>query len=526
MGVRLYGILGVAPGASDNEIRSAYLRRALATHPDKGGSAAAFREVVEAFETLGDATRRAFYDVQADPAGRGADEGIVPRRRTPSSRGEHSGASKRPATGPPGQPAAQKRERPQWGPGKPRGSNTQAGPGRCEGLGADEADYSAQGRAANANRSSELIEELLAQPSKSWQSSLEGVPEATLREVLEQLGGEDPRHAPRQKDADAAVDGPGESAADDEECDKALLALCCDLAEDDEGSMPTAADSHRQRTEVSRGIIRRTKGLATWSYQATVGFQSMIITSRSTGNLDEAIGMHISLVHLRQVARAKLKEGCDFASALHQAVAQIKEERALSKALDMRAGFYTVSSVVESGKRRNVYSPLTRDVTLAGSFWMAMKALGTSMGVADWQCCKDEMLPRVAVERRAEALQNDTRRRKLQLKAQIRSALRRLDQARRKLLHKRWKVSELPHGLEFGSLKSSGDCVCAVLWTSDGAKVCGPLRRRIIDARADLEELSAIQHLRGDEALHEEVSRRDVEAMTAYFTEQLAQVGS
>lgn len=40
------------PSATDNEIRSAYRRRALSTHPDKGGSAEAFRSVVSAFETL------------------------------------------------------------------------------------------------------------------------------------------------------------------------------------------------------------------------------------------------------------------------------------------------------------------------------------------------------------------------------------------------------------------------------------------------------------------------------------------
>lgn len=40
------------PSATDNEIQSAYRRRALSTHPDKGGSPEAFRAVVFAFETL------------------------------------------------------------------------------------------------------------------------------------------------------------------------------------------------------------------------------------------------------------------------------------------------------------------------------------------------------------------------------------------------------------------------------------------------------------------------------------------
>lgn len=58
----LYKTLDLLPTATDNEIRSAYRRCALSTHPDKGGSAEAFRSVVHAFEILVDASRRAAYD--------------------------------------------------------------------------------------------------------------------------------------------------------------------------------------------------------------------------------------------------------------------------------------------------------------------------------------------------------------------------------------------------------------------------------------------------------------------------------
>ena len=49
--LRTVGIIR-PPSATDSEIRSAYRRRALSTHPDKGGSPEAFRAVVFAFETL------------------------------------------------------------------------------------------------------------------------------------------------------------------------------------------------------------------------------------------------------------------------------------------------------------------------------------------------------------------------------------------------------------------------------------------------------------------------------------------
>lgn len=45
-------ILGLAVGATWKEIKSAYRRLALETHPDRGGSAAAFAAVHAAYEIL------------------------------------------------------------------------------------------------------------------------------------------------------------------------------------------------------------------------------------------------------------------------------------------------------------------------------------------------------------------------------------------------------------------------------------------------------------------------------------------
>lgn len=64
----LYSILGVAPTATTREIKSAYRRKALDTHPDKNKSvsaeqaAQAFHQVVQAFEVLSDPERREYYD--------------------------------------------------------------------------------------------------------------------------------------------------------------------------------------------------------------------------------------------------------------------------------------------------------------------------------------------------------------------------------------------------------------------------------------------------------------------------------
>lgn len=60
-----YDTLGVPGNASGNTIRTAYRRLARRYHPDVSGSASVekFRQVQEAYETLGESSRRHAYDV-------------------------------------------------------------------------------------------------------------------------------------------------------------------------------------------------------------------------------------------------------------------------------------------------------------------------------------------------------------------------------------------------------------------------------------------------------------------------------
>eukprot|EP00933_Yihiella_yeosuensis_P016729 TRINITY_DN14179_c0_g2_i2.p1 TRINITY_DN14179_c0_g2~~TRINITY_DN14179_c0_g2_i2.p1 ORF type:complete len:724 (-),score=149.27 TRINITY_DN14179_c0_g2_i2:213-2384(-) len=60
--VNLYELLSVSPLASLSELKSAFKRRALVLHPDKGGSKEGFQQVLFAFETLSDSTSRAKHD--------------------------------------------------------------------------------------------------------------------------------------------------------------------------------------------------------------------------------------------------------------------------------------------------------------------------------------------------------------------------------------------------------------------------------------------------------------------------------
>ncbi|KAF8335160.1 hypothetical protein F5887DRAFT_1063412 [Amanita rubescens] len=66
MGVDYYKLLGIAKGASDDDIKKAYKKMALRWHPDRNaGSEEAnqkFKEISEAFEVLSDSQKRAVYD--------------------------------------------------------------------------------------------------------------------------------------------------------------------------------------------------------------------------------------------------------------------------------------------------------------------------------------------------------------------------------------------------------------------------------------------------------------------------------
>ncbi|CEP21610.1 SIS1 [Cyberlindnera jadinii] len=67
----LYDRLGVAPSASDNEIKKAYRKMALKYHPDKPtGDTEKFKEISEAFDILSDEKKREVYDTYGLEAAR------------------------------------------------------------------------------------------------------------------------------------------------------------------------------------------------------------------------------------------------------------------------------------------------------------------------------------------------------------------------------------------------------------------------------------------------------------------------
>lgn len=72
-----YDVLHLGRTASAGDVRTAYRRCALKTHPDKGGDPEQFRLVVAAFEVLADTAQRAAYDQELLRLGKG--DGITAR---------------------------------------------------------------------------------------------------------------------------------------------------------------------------------------------------------------------------------------------------------------------------------------------------------------------------------------------------------------------------------------------------------------------------------------------------------------
>jgi DnaJ family protein A protein 2 len=50
--VSAWSVLGVPPDASLAQVKSAFRRRALETHPDQGGDAEQFRELAHAYQKV------------------------------------------------------------------------------------------------------------------------------------------------------------------------------------------------------------------------------------------------------------------------------------------------------------------------------------------------------------------------------------------------------------------------------------------------------------------------------------------
>ena len=90
-----YETLGVAPNASQDDIRKAYRKAAKETHPDlnpgKPEAEKRFKEINAAYDIIGDADKRKRYDAgEIDEIGRRAPAGASLLSRVCRGRSEHA----------------------------------------------------------------------------------------------------------------------------------------------------------------------------------------------------------------------------------------------------------------------------------------------------------------------------------------------------------------------------------------------------------------------------------------------------
>ena len=307
----LYTALGVSVSAGEADIRSAYRRRALATHPDKGGSAEAFRLVVKAFETLADPRRRAAHDRELERA-----------NSAPESKTEAPERAPRP----------NKRCRQQ----RPReAKSAEAKPKRrCEAPSGDRSTGSPA-----PEDIPKLAKELLRLSLTFIRSRLKKLVLEMLRELLAFL-----ETAGVQAASECGEDEEENYASASGDDSEDVLPLCDDecpdlVCEDDlESETKLHPDCRGPGRSGVRGVtLHRVRGYKT--YRANVGFKGIIAHTQYCSNLDTIIDFHMSLVQMRHRFFKECEAGKPFDQALDIATEQLHREKEGADAPKIRLSF-------------------------------------------------------------------------------------------------------------------------------------------------------------------------------------------
>ena len=542
--------------AAEGEVRSAYRRQALATHPDKGGTPEAFRLVVAAFETLTDPVRRAAYDQQ-----------LARKAALETRRGDMNGPSQ--GSKPTKRPRDQGERRE---PKKARGHDVRA---------ADNAAASSPGAEQSPQDPSHKtgteklpeqppqdsrgfalrVQELLGLSQGALRARVKRMSEEFLRDLLKALecyekGAVQVAGACSSDSSTQASDSEAEPSEEAEP----MLAICHvpsgapeeDGEDANEGAVGEKSKEQGSERKLLRGICRNKRDC---SYQASVGFKGVGAYSQSSVDLHKIIDMHISMVRMRQRFYEHLAAGHGFKEALSDAVAEMHSARAASEAPAIRLRFRCSRTTKSSNRRLD----LEEVVPIWESEQAALVAAReerqrrrSEMQAEDRRKQeereeqarqrakehkerKEDRLRRAEERRRTQEARRRVREEQAEARAQRRAAaregkleflrhllqghLQRVCTQRERALQKAWGVKVLPEGVALADLEVPGlrDCVRAELYLKDGKLCSGPLRKELSLAKKDFKELSAIQRQKGDGALEAEVQRRELDAMTAFF---------
>ena len=480
----LYQTLDLLPSATDSEIRSAYRRCALSTHPDKGGSAEAFRSVVTAFETLIDRSQRAAYDqlrsrptASTEPGGLGSVRKDLPKRPAEAAKSPRPPKVKRPT------PAKDAKDAPK----KPTPPRRKAPPAAAE--------MEMEGGPMDH---AQLFRRLLRMRKKQAVEELQKLTEETLNAFAGFLQSEEVEEILRESLMLPIL------ALQDRPKTQKCAAVSAKSMKSNETKMqkmpkppkaPGAAKAPKQKrfeSNPARGAKTLLKGVTkknSKSYRSSISlFRGFMAAGQNVSSLDVAIDMHISLVQMRQHIAAGLAEGRDLKEVVHGAIDAAQTERAAAGAVNLRLRFRTYF--------RRKFMPIVHDLDTAIQDWLRERDLKQLLGgverarlkalykqkarlIASQKREEKREARLIARQRQREMLQ---RRRRLafarvkhgRLCAIVQLLQTGFQKTRRQKLLKAWGVPELPEGLQLSSFQSDDDSLCVTLRLSDGTEAACP----------------------------------------------------
>ena len=436
----LYQTLDLLPSATDSEIRSAYRRCALSTHPDKGGSAEAFRSVVTAFETLIDRSQRAAYDQlrsrptsSTEPGGLGSVRKDLPKRPAEAAKSVRPPKVKRPT------PAKDAKDAPK----KPTPPRRKAPPAAAE----------MEMEGGPMDHAVEELQKLTEETLNAFAGFLQSEEvEEILREslMLPILALQD---RPKTQKC-AAVSAKSMKKSNETKMQKMPKPPKAPRAAKAPKQKRFESNPARVAQTVLKGVTKKRK-----SYRPSISlFRGFLAAGQYVSSLDVAIDMHICLVQMRQHIAAGLAEGRDLKEVVHGAINAAQTERAAAGAVNLRLRFQTYF--------RHKFTPIVHDLDTAIQDWLRKRDLKQLLGGGERARLK-ALYKQKQAEKRARVQHG-------RLCATVQLLQTGFQKTRRHKLLKAWGVPELPEGLQLSSFQSDDDSLCVTLRLSDGTEVACP----------------------------------------------------
>jgi len=480
----LYATLGILRTCSDLEIRAAYKRRALETHPDKGGSHNSFLKVIQAFTALSDPVERAKYDANLKLRQDSDGTTLPPAERCPKARK-------------PSSPAKPQKKVP-----------TKRSP---------EA-FASPAPEAPASEAKAIWQRWLDAPEEEWEDKFGSITYRMSSKVLEigklsfkvSQSGETPKRKPGRKRLRSILDVPHKNAA---------------------------------RTRRMQKHIRK---VGSDNFHCIMCFRYLEVGTSSSHSLEEAIDWHICLTRFQQMMEKTLDQGGDddSYSEIPKALQSVLQDHldqggtAPKLTFSLRVYIKNESDRLDGSRGTHRLRRLFRTPNLVWVLKAHQKICGLLQqgdrhaALEAMKQLREESISN-SVQRKCRA-SRDLKQHHAAVKAQQQreKAAKLLEDAkneqRRRRLFQRLQAWQrtfklrgvLPEGIDAARVDFGLGREWCCFATLD-ADLQGPMRASVKEAAKDLAHLKRIHSLKGPELALQEAERLDAKAMLARFRRSL-----